>query len=271
MKRLALLLFALSCAEPPSSPQRHARVGVSLVRDWTRDEVTAQPWGRGGTAASGDTRYCMLTGCTLVGNLIMGAGTYVRSVGVATGSLPACDATIPDATEFDTTIRRKAICDNASGSYAWRYALTSSSGTTVKTPETFQAFLATIPSPEATNYVGIFKANVGSAGGALTTQEITCQVGAGGAGVVGGAATGVVMQVIRTSDASEVCSCTLASGTAFCGAAAGSVDECPCSGTMAAGSYYVLRMKNTTDCGTNPGNLVCHLRISHQLTPGMTP
>lgn len=219
----------------------------------------------------GSSRWnCPTTGITsgadLLATTFVQATTYVRSVGVATGSLPTCNAGAAGSCEYDTTVSRWACCDTRTASgYTWRYLITSDTGTSIKTRVSFQSNLATIPSTEGANYNGVWQMDVGAASDqSVTCQSITCQIGAGGAGVLGGATTGVVMQLWDGSTGAEVGTATL--GTGFCNAAAGTVTTATCSGTLGGTNrWFTVRMKNTTDCGTNPGNLFCTVNLQNTL------
>jgi hypothetical protein len=223
-----------------------------------------------GAATGALTNGSMTIGATNAEAITLGRTTktvslpgVLRSVGVATGSLPTCDSTSPGALEYDTTVARMAICDNFTGSYAWRYLLARATTPKVTQEATFSA-VAFGTAVADTNFVGGFYNQ-----GALTTNNasVRIQCASGTAGVVGGAATGVVVDLHNVTDGAEVCSCTLSSGTSFCSAVS-TLQSCTCTGPMPASKAYTIRLKSTTDCGTKPGNMVCTVYYQKDLDTG---
>jgi hypothetical protein len=78
---------------------------------------------------SGPISASALTATTTVNGATSTMTGFYRSVGVATGSLPTCNAGAAGSLEYDTTLKRAAICDDSPGSFAWRYACSSTTAT----------------------------------------------------------------------------------------------------------------------------------------------
>lgn len=180
------------------------------------------------------------------------ATTYLRSRGVASGSLPTCDATMEGALEYDTTVDRLAICDNVDGNYRWRFLLTSGGPAGNKSQGSSylgKFFSGAIVSPESTNYMG---AGVSlSASGpfelqTLSTVTIACAWETAGVGA------GTVE--MNYTDGTRTCTCNLGN----CTTAARTNVSCTCapSGTFSGAGR--VQMTSATNCATsNPGTVWC--------------
>lgn len=86
---------------------------------------------------------------------------------------------------------------------------------------------------------------------------ISCNWGVAG---VNGGSQNVILEVLADGGAA-LCSCTLAA----CDATAFTSQSCVCGGgsgtAYAASTSYVMQVKNTTNCNTNPESIVCNVEI----------
>lgn len=167
------------------------------------------------------------------------AGTYFLSTGAALTTGAACSPN--KALEWDT------------GSSCYKFCSTNWSGCLLSTSSasainyTFDG-VCFGTCGEDVNFTGAMK-NIGG-----TISRATCSWATAG---VGGA-TGVVVQFYNVTGAAEVCSCTLGA----CTTAANSPLDCGCAAALTGTNAHAFRLKNTTDCGTNPGNIVCTATIT---------
>jgi len=166
-------------------------------------------------------------------------GSYIDLAGVATGSLPTCNAGNAGVLQYDTT----------TGTYKWcnGTAFASMSGTVTATTNTWSTTCFGVPcSGEAANFTGASRVTVGTG----TTQvALVCSwnvVGTGGT-------TGVVARIRNNTDGTTLCTCTLGA----CTTAINTPLECNCSGTFTAAKIYTMQLDSTTDCTTNPGQIIC--------------
>lgn len=184
------------------------------------------------------------------------SGGYAKWAGVATGSLPTCNAGAESALTYDSTVSRLAICDDSTGSYAWRYLAAGASAYTLET-----------------HAINLFGGNSGSSGAAsedlnflgpgyqrdssatwtkVTVDMVACNWATEGTG----GTTGVVVQVYDATDSAEICSCTLGA----CTTSARQPLSCACGGALVEeDAVLTLRLKSTTDCATNPTEVTCNV------------
>lgn len=168
------------------------------------------------------------------------AGTYFLSTGAA---LTTGDACSPDkALEWDT------------GSGCYKFCSTNWSGCLLATTSasainyTMGATCFDDPCGEDVNFTGSMK-NIGG-----TIARAVCSWDTPG---VGGT-TGVVVQFWNATDNTEVCSCTLGA----CTTGANLPLDCGCAAALTGSKAHTFRLKATTDCGTNPGKIVCSATIT---------
>ena len=166
-------------------------------------------------------------------------GGLIDLAGVATGSLPTCNGGAAGQQQYDTTTNTMKWCNGSS----WQ----SMSGTvTAVTSEWSSVCFSSPCSTEAANFTGGSRITTGTG----TTQVATvCSwnvVGVGGS-------TGVVVRIRNVTDSTTLCTCTLGA----CTTAINTPLECNCSGTFVASKIYTVQLDSTTDCGTNPGQIVC--------------
>jgi hypothetical protein len=163
------------------------------------------------------------------------ATTYLRSIGVATGSLPTCDASLKGAIETDTTLSCPKFCNGS----AWSNCLVSAANAI----NNYWSAMCLGACGNDTNFTG----GIYSLGGAVT--RMTCSWATAGTG----GTTGVVIKVRNVTGSSDLCSCTVGA----CTIAANTPTACTCSGTFTAASLYTMRLSSSTDCGANPQNIIC--------------
>lgn len=172
--------------------------------------------------------------------------TYFKSTGVATGSLPTCNAGQAGSLEWDTTRLEWARCNGAT----WSRVFT----TQTSIPFTSSHYCGTGVCSNSTAFgspTNFTPWDADSALSLIATQRVACNWGTAG---VGGT-TGVVVQVWDLTTASEVCSCTVGA----CTAAASADLSCVC-GPIIIGTpshNFTVRLKSTTDCATNPQFVSC--------------
>lgn len=168
-------------------------------------------------------------------------GGYIDLVGVATGSLPTCNAGNAGIMQYDTTTNTYKWCN---GSIWQSFSAVAAKSANLLTSVCFSA----TDCAEGANFVGATKLRDGA-----NAFQVTCAWGAAGAG----GATGVVVRLRNITASSTLCTCTLGA----CNTAAATPLSCSCSGAMVADEEYALQLDSTTDCsaGNNPGQIVCNL------------
>lgn len=197
-----------------------------------------------GGGAFGQYLYAYTSTLGLISSTTTGAWSGLTSgqtgTGTAFASFPTCNAGASGRLLYDSTNNRWRFCDGT----AWQFvgqsagATQSANWTTMCTASpctTENADLSGSYSPRAT--------------GEKSVSGISCNAREAGSG----GTTGVVVRVVENGT-TELCSCTI-------GTCAGltSANRCSCAaGTLTAGNVYTVQLKNTTDCTTNPGTLVCN-------------
>jgi len=194
---------------------------------------------------SGDLGGCLLGAGGIKMEAEVTATTYLRSIGVATGSLPTCDTTIKGAIETDTTLNCAKFCNGS----AWSGCLKGTDDQVTMGATSFDT-----AAPETANFTG---------GGTFSSDaapyHVTCSWHVA---PIGDGTQHVEVQLWDVVGTSELCTCQLSScNPADTSAAGGSVDlprDCACTGTaQTALKPVTVRFKNTTSCTTNPGQVVC--------------
>lgn len=164
------------------------------------------------------------------------AGTYLRSVGDVTASLPTCNAGIKGALETDTTLSCIKFCNGS----AWSDCLTSA-------PAAINNYWSTTcfgVCGEDVNFQGGIRAQ-----GTGSTARVVCSWGTAGSG----GTTGVVLKIRNVTAGTTLCTCTVGA----CTIAASTPTECTCAGTYTSANIYSMQLDGTTDCAGNPSNIVC--------------
>lgn len=177
----------------------------------------------------------------VTGTSTLTATTYLRTIGVATGSLPTCNAGTAGALEYDTTETCVKYCNGT----AWS--------------------ICPLTTAAAINYqwsnvcFGICSEDVNFTGGMRTTgagavDTIVCAWGTAAVG-----AGNVVVKIRNITAAADVCTCAVID----CAVAANTPTACACSGTFLNGNVYSMQLTSGTTCATtNPANIVCTARIA---------
>jgi hypothetical protein len=211
--------------------------GVSLFRGTNGVTVGASGTTISGDFYAGGAGLAFSVGTTGVSTSkdVVGTG-YVRSVGVATGSLPTCNAGLKGATETDTTLNVSKFCNGTAWAALNQGAVVTWSNVCFGT------------CGEDVNMTGGVVDVVG------TSTRMVCSWGTAGTG----GATGVVVKIRNVTDAATVCSCTIGA----CTIAANTPTQCVCSGAFVTGKIYAMQVDGTTDCSANPGNIVCTSTVS---------
>ncbi len=174
------------------------------------------------------------------GVTITGANSYLKIAGGATGSLPTCDGTTIGGQIYDTTTNTMKWCNGS----AWQ-SFGTGAGTVTEATEAWQSICFNSPcSGEAADFTGSIRRQRG------TIRRVSCSwnvVGVGGT-------TGVVVRVRNKTAGTTACSCTVGA----CTTAINTPVSCACAGgAYVDGEDYTVQLDSTTDCGTNPGQIVC--------------
>lgn len=162
------------------------------------------------------------------------AASYLRSTGVAFASFPTCNGGIAGALEYDTT----NSCVRACNGSAWGSCLQPSSFI-----NNYWSGVCFGTCSEDVNMTG----GIYSQGG--STDRMVCSWGTAGSG----GSTGVEAEIYDVTAGSAICSCNVGA----CNIAANTATACTCTGTYVSGNRYTTRLRGSTDCAVNPGNIVC--------------
>jgi hypothetical protein len=162
------------------------------------------------------------------------ATTFLKSIGVASGSLPTCNAGAAGSLEYDTTLTCFRICNGT----AWSVCVQPASY---------------INNYWSTTCFGVCGEDVNMQGGIRslggTTNRVVCSWGTAGTG----GSTGVVVKIRDVTAASNLCTCTIGA----CTIAAGTPTVCTCTATYTLNNIVSMQLDGTTDCAGNPSNIVC--------------
>jgi hypothetical protein len=160
---------------------------------------------------------------------------YLRFTGVATGSLPTCNAGAAGSIHYDTTTTTVKWCNGST----WQSFGTSSADTT-----TGSYFATCTTCADATVFRGAFRPDT-----ARTAQKITCTAGTAGTG----GTTGTTIAVRNLSDGTDTVSCAIPCTTGTTGA------SCTLTPTaLASDKNHGLRI-SAEDCTTDPQPLDCNV------------
>lgn len=171
----------------------------------------------------------------------MQAAQYLRSVGIAFGSFPTCNGGIAGAIYYDTT----SSCNRQCNGSAWGNCLASAA-------QSINNYWSSICFGTCATENANFTGAIYGLGG--TTARTTCSWATAG---VGGS-TGVVVKIRNVTDATDSCTCTLGA----CTTAANTPINCTCAATITSAKVHTIQLDSTTDCGTNPANIVCTTSVT---------
>lgn len=189
--------------------------------------------------------------------VITGGG--VKLVGVATGSLPACNAGNQGSAHYDTTLNKWKVCNSAG--IGWETLATNTSGNFAGS----DAWTAYQPSTTAAD--GVFDSTTVLVGPYYSQSDIlgsprniVCQFGTAGAN--GGGANTVTVGIYDVTAAADACTCVLSGVT--CASNRSAVGRCDCLGSVMTSNHaYSLYLHGDTDCGTNPGQISCTVMVEY--------